>query len=71
MHTLIIVLHERLKNDASIHVATESNGAQLENRVEHIKKQNERILQLVKAVRDHQKKVESQRFSIDDSPYKV
>ena len=44
---------------------------QLENRVERVEKQNERILTLVKAVRDHQKKLERQRFSIDDSPYKV
>jgi len=43
---------------------------QLENRVERVEKQNERILTLVKAVRDHQKKLE-RRFSIDDSPYKV
>ena len=44
---------------------------QLENRVERVEKQNERILTLVKAVRDHQKKLERQRFTIDDSPYKV
>jgi len=50
--------------------ATESNGATAGNRVEHVEKQNERILTLVKAVQDHQKKLERQHFSVDDSPYK-